>query len=367
MPSSRKGEPRKDPDGESQGAMRKHLEPRTMHHGENWVYWDSVCLPTRWFWLTMMSRSAHPSVGPMLWMLCGALAFATMGAFTFALGGRCHWLLIALVRAVFMFGLSVLLARARGIRLVVWEPRTLWVRSLAGSFSLVCNFYALTKLPVADVLTLTNTYPLWIILLTAVVMNLPPTFAEVVGVLSGLAGVALIQQPHLGGDGLAAGVALLSSVSTAVAMLGLHRLRHIQAPAIVAHFAGVASLVALIGIGLFLRHGSFGPRVGAPLTWLLLLGVAVSGTIGQFCLTKAYTDGAPNEVSIVALSQVIFALGFDVLIWGRTLTAWSLLGFALVLGPTAALSSRAGRRLAQTGKTQGRPEPVPAMSFSSSE
>ena len=32
---------------------------------------------------------------------------------------------------------------------VVWRPRVLWVRSLAGTSSLFCSFYALTRLPVA--------------------------------------------------------------------------------------------------------------------------------------------------------------------------------------------------------------------------
>ena len=40
------------------------------------------------------------------------------------------------------------------------------MRSLAGSFSLVCSFYALSRLPVGDVVTLTSTYPLWILVLS---------------------------------------------------------------------------------------------------------------------------------------------------------------------------------------------------------
>jgi len=47
------------------------------------------------------------------------------GALTHALGPRCDWLTIALVRAVFMFVASATLARAAGARLVVWRPRTL--------------------------------------------------------------------------------------------------------------------------------------------------------------------------------------------------------------------------------------------------
>ena len=92
-------------------------------------------------------------------MLGGAFCFAAMGATTHALGPRCDWLVVALVRALIMFASTALMARAAGVRLVVFRPPTLWMRSLAGSFSLVGNFFALTRLPVADAITLSNTYP----------------------------------------------------------------------------------------------------------------------------------------------------------------------------------------------------------------
>ena len=126
------------------------------------------------------------AVRPVLWMLASALAFASMGACASALGGRCDWLVIALVRALFMFASTAFLARRAGVRLVVWDPPKLWVRSVAGSFSLVCNFYAMTRLPIADVLTLTNAYPLWIILLTSLGARRVPTGAEALGVASGM-------------------------------------------------------------------------------------------------------------------------------------------------------------------------------------
>lgn len=293
----------------------------------------------------------HPTARPALWMLAGAFAFAVMGSLTFALGPRCDWLLIALIRALSMFVLAVAMALARGARLAFREPPTLWVRSLAGSISLVCNFYAMTRLPVADVLTLTNTYPLWIILMSAALAGLIPSRLEVVGVACGLAGVALIQQPHLGGDRTAAAVALASSVSTAVAMLGLHRLRGVDPRAIVAHFSGVAGAIAAAWLAV--RHPyPLIARPDAP-TFAMLLGVGLSGTIGQLCLTRAYAAGPPGEVSIVGLSQVAFAMAFDVLIWGRAWTGQTLLGFALVLGPSALLTGRATRR----SSSPSRPRP----------
>jgi drug/metabolite transporter (DMT)-like permease len=278
-----------------------------------------------------------------IWMLGGALSFATMGTLVHALGPRCDWLVVALVRALVMLAWAATMAGVSGASLAVWRPRTLWLRSLAGSFSLVCNFYALARLPVADAVTLSNVHPLWIVLITAAALRRIPGAGDVVGVACGLVGVALIERPHLGGDRLAAAVALLSSVSTAVAMLGLHRLRDLDPRAVVAHFAGVASLVA--ATWLVFRREALSPRLLEPATLGLLLGVGITGTLGQVLLTRAYTAGAPSRVAVVGLSQVVFAMGFDVALWGRPLTPSTLAGFALVLAPTTWLSLRAARKL----------------------
>ncbi len=283
-------------------------------------------------------------------MLGGALSLSTMAALTHALDGRCDWLVVALVRAVFMLASAATLARASGSSLVVWRPRTLWVRSLAGSFSLVCNFYAITRLPLADAVTLTNIQPIWIVLISAAVFRRAPTRGEIVGVACGLGGVVLIERPLLSGDRLAALVALLSSLSSAVALLGLHRLRHIDARSVVAHFAGVASVIS--AGWLVLRGDLLSPRPLEGSTLWLLLGVGIAGTLGQILLTKAYATGAPAKVAVVGLTQVVFAMGFDVAVWNRPLTPVALVGFVLVLAPTTWLSIRAARKLS------GSPEPA---------
>ena len=53
---------------------------------------------------------------------------------------------------------------------------------------------------------------------------------------------------------------------------------------------------------------------------------------------------------MIGLTQVVFALGFDVVLWQRSLTPMTLAGFVLVLAPTALLSGRAGRRLLAVGR-----------------
>lgn len=267
-------------------------------------------------------------------MLLGSLAFSVMGNFARALRETCTWQVTAISRSLIPFTLVGLLALATGAKLVLWRPGTLWIRSIAGSLSMVGTFYCLTQLPVSEVLTLTNMFPLWVALLSWPLFNEPPTLMVWLSLASGLSGVALMQQPHLADGNIATYIALACSLSTAVAMLGLHRLHGVDIRAIVVHFSGVAFLLCLASLFLFERTT---PTVGDMDAHevLLLLAVGGTATMGQFFLTKAFVAGPPAKVAVVALTQVAFALIIDILVWKYAFNGQSLLGMGLVVAPTA--------------------------------
>ena len=65
-----------------------------------------------------------------------------------------------------------------------------------------------------------------------------------------------------------------------------------------------------------------------------LLGVGIFATLGQLLLTRAFAAGAPARISVIGLTQVGFAMIFDVMFWNRSLQIHSLLGMFLVIVPT---------------------------------
>lgn len=276
-----------------------------------------------------------PSVLPYLWMLSGSLVFSFMAACAHELRHWCDWQLIALARASFALVFAGVLTVAAGARLVFLRPAVLWVRSVAGSCSMVLTFFAFTRLPVSDVLTLTNMFPVWVAFLSWPLLGEAPPGHVWLSVGSAVFGVVLIQQPHLAeGNHYAILAALAASVFTAFAMMGLHRLRDIDARAIVVHFSGVAVLFCTASLLLFDRRAQADEAFGSrPLVLLLVLGV--TATVGQLFLTKAFTFGPPARVSVVGLTQVVFAMLLDMAFFGRTFNRTTLLGIALIVGPTA--------------------------------
>jgi len=264
-------------------------------------------------------------------MLCGSLSFACMGTLAHAL--RDHpWQVILVLRALLPLVFAMALALAAGVPLVFLRPWSLWLRSISGSLSMVCMFYAFPRLPVSDVFALNNMFPIWVALLAWPVLNQRPTAAVWLAVVSSVAGVALIQQVHIAEGNFAALVAFASSFLTAVAFIGLHRLQGIDARAIVAHFSGVALVIC--SIALLLSDAPLPSEFATP-SLLLLLGVGVTATIGQLFLTKAFAAGAPAKVSVVGLTQIVFSMILDGLLFERSYSWETLLGFALVVIPTA--------------------------------
>jgi len=278
-------------------------------------------------------------------MLVAAVAFAAMGACAHAVAPNSPWQITAMVRTFLALVLAATLAYTAGAKFVVWRPATLWLRSISGTISLIGIFYSVTVLPIGDVLTVSNIYPLWIALLSWPILGQRLTAGVWLAIACGVGGVAIIQQPHFADNNFAILAPLLSSFTSALAMIGLNRLQGIDSRAIVAHFSAVSLLGCTVAFLILPRT----PTVVSSdfPTWVLLLSTGLTATIGQLLLTVAFKAGTAAKVSVVGLTQVCFGLLFDVLFFGREVAVSSLLGMALVVAPTAWLMLQSAARSAE--------------------
>lgn len=281
----------------------------------------------------------HPGTRPYLYMLAGSFSFTLMAAFAHVLTRECDWQVVAIGRAALVAVFAALIAYLAGAKLVFLRPWRLWVRSVAGSCSMVCTFYAFSRLPVADVLTLCNTFPIWVALLSWPLYGRPPGWKMMAAVLVGVVGVGLVEQPHLEAGNLGVFSALSAAGFTSVAMLGLHSLRGVDPRAVVVHFSAVATVVC-VGSFLVFPRTHDPAAVADPLVLLKLGTMAGTATVGQLFLTLAFATGAPAKVSVVGLTQIVMGLTLDVWLWDHPVNRVALLGTVLVIAPTAWLLTR---------------------------
>ena len=299
-----------------------------------------------------MNDPGH-STKPYLWMLVGSFAFAWMSLLAHALGDRVAWQYVALARSAIALVFIAVLVLANRVRAVWFRPARLWTRSIAGSLSMLCAFYALTRLPSSVVIPVCNTYPVWVAVLAWPMNKSVPSGRVWVAIAFAVCGVFLLENPEgVPENPTALLAAVAAAVLSGVALLGLNRLKDIDGRAVVMHFSGVAVVFCLLAFWLF--EDVPGPgSVADSGSIALALGVGLSATVGQLFLTRAFTLGDPARVAVVGLTQVPIGLFFDVTVFGQTVGASSLIGIAMIALPTAwvMIEGKTDRPVPPTGES----------------
>ncbi len=269
-----------------------------------------------------------------IWMLGSAFAFATMGALAHGLRENAGWEVIAFTRSAVVLAISGTLVMTSGVKIRFWRPWELWARSIAGSVSMLCVFFSLTRLPVSIVMTLMNLAPVWVAIASWFLLPQGRSKGIWIAIAFGLIGVFLVQQPQLARGNLAVLAPLASSFLLTIVMLSLHRVQDIDTRVVVFHYSVIAFLASL-GVFVFSAVRT-APHVSTDWTTIwMLIGTGVAATLGQLLLTMAFASGPPAKVSVVGLTQVGMAMFYDIGIWGHEFGLLSLAGIVLVVAPTA--------------------------------
>ena len=274
---------------------------------------------------------------PYLTMIVGCVFFAVMATIAHAAGSMLAWQTVAMGRCLVPLVFVAIWCRRAGVPLVFFGPPALWLRSIAGSISLVSTFYALNRLPPPEVYSLTSMYPIWVAVLSWPMLGVFPGLGVWLSVACSVLGVWLIYpldvtHPVPTADDVPVLAALFASLMTSLAMLGLHRLQRFDSKAIVVHFSMTALVFSMVAAAVLP-----GTDLPTPPWWagLAILVLGIMATFGQICLTKAFTFGEPAKVSVVNLAQIPMTLLLDVIFFQHELRPMKLVGMALILGPTA--------------------------------
>ena len=274
-----------------------------------------------------------------LWMLLASFFFASMAVcvkFASAWFNSAEQVFYrGLLGMLFMW----LLARGQGVSLATRYPGMHAWRSLVGVLSLGAWFYAISKLPLATAMTLNYMSSVWIaaFLVGGALLAWNPGKGGsaplrqgplVVTVLAGFAGVVLMLRPTIDQHQVfAALVGLMSGLTSAFAYMQVMALGKLGEPEsrTVFYFA-VGSAVA----------GGFGMAAGGVSPWdwqhaLWLLPVGVLASLGQLCMTRAYSHGATLVVASLQYSGIVFGAIYSVTLFGDRIPLSGWAGMALIV------------------------------------
>jgi S-adenosylmethionine uptake transporter len=152
-----------------------------------------------------------------------------------------------------------------------------------------------------------------------------------ISVLTGFAGVVMMLRPTLDQNQLFAGlIGLLSSVGAALAFMQVTALGKVGEPEgrTVFYFSLGSAVVGLAGISVTgLTPWSAVSWQAA--TWLVPIGVLA--TLGQWCLTRAYSRGSTLLVANLQYAGIIFAAIYSLMLFGDQITLMSWVGMGVIV------------------------------------
>ncbi len=276
-------------------------------------------------------------------MLVGSFFFAVMGLLIESLGREYSFAWIATIRSAVATLIAVGMVLYARADFVTLRPASLWMRSLAGCSAMLCLFFAMTHYDVAVVLSLSSMYPIWVAILGWPMLGQTPSRDTWLALSVSTLGMWLIYAsatgPAITGSEhshylpqVAIPLAALASMLSAVALIGLHRVKQLDPRAVVTHFSAVSTLVSL-GLWLCTPMQSMSSQSDSS-SLVRLIAVGVAAVLGQLFLTKAFAAGRPARISVIGLSQVAFAASYKWIFEGRIPSGVGVAGMLLVLGAT---------------------------------
>ncbi len=269
-------------------------------------------------------------------MVLGAFFFATMGVAVKFASGTFNTFELVFYRGLISMAFLALVLRGRNVSLRTPVPFMHVWRSIVGGASLTAWFYAIAWLPLATAMTLNYMSGIWV---AAFIVGGAILYGKaerqgplLITVLLGFAGVVLTLRPTIDQNQLFAGlIGLLSGMCASLAYLQVTALGRAGEPEgrTVFYFAVGTAVTGLLGI----LWAGFTPweRISwQAAAWLLPIGVLAS--LGQWCMTRAYSRGHTLVVASLQYSGIVFASLYSLILFGDQLPLSAWLGIALIIG-----------------------------------
>lgn len=265
----------------------------------------------------------------ILYVITAAFGFSMMSVFVH-LAGDLPVFQKAFFRNVvaLIFVTGIMLKRKIGFVPDKKNVPALLGRSFFGTVGLLCNFYAIDKLVLADANMLNKLSPFFAIVFSIFLLSERPTAVQVLSVFAAFVGSAFIIKPSLGG--YAVFPAIVGATGGMGAGLAYTFVRYLGGKGensfrIIFFFSAFSSLVCIP-----FMLADFEPFSLKALIFLICAGISAS--VGQFGITKAYVCAPAKEISVYDYTQVLFAALFGFLIFGQIPDFLSVIGYCLICG-----------------------------------
>ncbi|MBC9880506.1 DMT family transporter [Bradyrhizobium sp. INPA01-394B] len=186
-------------------------------------------------------------------------------------------------------------------------------------------FFALTLIPIGQVVAIEFTMPIWTAILAASFLSERITPWKIAAIVLGLVGVIVIVRPAAGEINPGQLIALGAAMGFGVSMALVKSLTRTESPLSILFWMIVVQSVAGVVPTLFVWTW---PSVDI---WAWMGVIAVCGTFSHYCLASAMRYADATVVVPMDFLRVPLTATAGWLLYSERLDAWTVLGAALIL------------------------------------
>lgn len=280
-----------------------------------------------------------------LWMILASLFFSTMSVCVKFAATHFNTFELVCYRGAIGTLIMAVICNRKGMSLKTPVPKMHLWRSVVGVTSLAAWFYAIAYLPLATAMTLNYMSGVWVAaflvgstIWAGSLHNAKQQIPVALTVLVGFAGVVMILRPTFEQNQLLAGlIGVSSGMIAAMAYLQVAALGREGEP--VERTVFYFSLGATVSGAICMLFTGTSEWVW-PQAWLLL-PMGILAALGQWCMTRAYNDGATMVVANLQYSGIVFSALFGMFLFGDHIPFIGWAGmFVIVLSAIAATALR---------------------------
>lgn len=274
-----------------------------------------------------------------LWMVLGAFMFASMAVCVKIASDWFNAAELVFYRGLIGMALLGAIAARQRVSLATRYPGLHIGRSAAGVLSLLAWYYAIGGLPLPTAMTLNYMSSVWVavIILGGTLLAWRPEQGTALlrqqvplalAALAGFGGVVLVLRPSMVPDQFfPALLGLMSGLLAAMAFVQVSALTRIGEPEIRVVF--FFTLGGTVGGALGMGAIGVSPWDWRHALWLLPMGLLA--TLGQICMTYAYSSGATLVVACLNYFGIVFATLYGLMLFDESVPAAGWVGIGLIV------------------------------------
>lgn len=281
-----------------------------------------------------------PTLRGMLWTIAAGMLFAVLNAAMRAMAQQLDPHQTQFLR--YLFGMLVMLPLVLRSGLASYWPNDLrgqLLRGLVHTGGMMLWFTALPRIPLADTTAIGFTTPIFIMIGAALALGERMYLARWIAAAIGFAGVMIVVGPRLTGEGGHYNLVMLASAPVfAGSFLIAKALTRRDTPEVIVLWQSLT--VALFTLPLALA-GWVQPSATQ---WALFAVAGVLGSLGHYCLNRAFRAADISATQPVKFLDLIWASAMGYLVFADVPTQTTMIGAAVIFVSTAWIARHEARR-----------------------